>query len=118
MNIENQNPFGTIVVNEAAISEAAREAALSCYGVVSIAPQPSTVPFLDEMFGIVPKPGVQVVKRSSGWHVSLYLNVIYGLKLTEIISAVQDQIKYSLEKTFDIKFKTVNIYIVGVETRD
>lgn len=118
MNIENQNPFGTIVVNEAVIIEAAREAALSCYGVVSIAPQPSTVPFLDEMFGVSPKPGVVVAKRSTGWHVSLYLNVIYGLKLTEIVSAVQDQVKYILEKTFDIKFKTINIYIVGVVTRD
>ncbi len=118
MNIENQNPFGTIVVNEAVLTEAAREAALSCYGVVSIAPQPSSVQFLNEMFGIEPKPGVVAVKRTNGWHVSLYLNVIYGLKLTEIITAVQDQVKYILEKTFDIKFKTINIYIVGVETRN
>ncbi len=117
MDKHANNPFGTITINEQAIESAAAEAALSCYGVVEVANQPSKTKIIDELFKVEPKPGVVAKKTSSGWHVSLYINVMYGLKLTEIISTVQDQVKYMLEKNFDMKFKAVNIYIVGVVER-
>ena len=117
MDTHKPNPFGTITINEQAIESAAVEAALSCYGVVNVVNQPPKSAFIDELFKFEPKPGVIAKQNSSGWHVSLYIEVMYGLKITEIVSAVQDQVKYSLEKTFDIKFKAVNIYIVSVVKR-
>ncbi|OQA77719.1 MAG: hypothetical protein BWY30_00999 [Tenericutes bacterium ADurb.Bin239] len=116
MDTKTKTPFGGITISEEAIASAAVEAATSCYGVIGIANQPPKS-WLREIFNVDPEPGVVVKKKSGSWHVSLYLNVMYGLKLTEIISAVQDQVKYSLEKTFDIKFKAINIFIVGVEER-
>ncbi|MDY0214495.1 MAG: Asp23/Gls24 family envelope stress response protein [Bacilli bacterium] len=111
-----KNPFGAVTITESAIKSAAIESALSCYGVVSITNQPLNSK-IDEFFKVDPKPGVVVQNKSGSWHVSLYITVAYGLKLTEIISTVQDTVKYNLEKTFDIKFKAVNIYIVGVLER-
>lgn len=111
-----KNPFGPVTITESAIASAATDSALSCYGVVSIANQPPKSK-IDEFFKVEPKPGVIVQRKSGFWHVTLYINVMYGLKLTEIISTVQDTVKYNLEKTFDIKFKAVNIFIVGVEER-
>lgn len=116
MSKQIKNPFGAVTITEGAIESAAAESALSCYGVVSIANQPLKSK-IDEFFKVDPKPGVVAQKKSGSWHVSLYLNVAYGLKLTEIISTVQDTVKYNLEKTFDIKFKAVNIFIVGVVER-
>ncbi len=116
MSTQTKNPFGAITINEQAISSAATESALSCYGVVAVVHQPPKSK-IDEFFKVEPKPGVVVKKISGSWHVSLYITVMYGLKLTEIISTVQDQVKYTLEKTFDIKFKSVNIFIVGVVER-
>ena len=116
MSTNVKNPFGPITINEQAIMSAAVESALSCYGVVAVVNQPPKSR-IDEFFKIDPKPGIVVKKVSGTWQVSLYISVIYGLKLTEIVSAVQDQVKYSLEKTFDIKFKAVNIFIVSVVER-
>lgn len=116
METKNKTPFGGITISEEAIAEAAREAAESCYGVIGIANQPPKS-WLVELFNVDQEPGVVVKNASGSWTVSLYLTVMYGLKLTEIITSVQDQVKYSLEKTFDIKFKAINIYIVGVEER-
>lgn len=117
MDAVNPNPFGSITISEQAIESAAVDAALSCYGVVAVVNQPPKSVLIDELFKVEPKPGVIAKKNASGWHVSLYIEVMYGLKITEIVSAVQDQVKYMLEKAFDIKFKAVNIYIVSVVTR-
>lgn len=118
MENKNKKAFGGITISEEVVISVATEAALSAYGVVSIASQPPKSKLLDEVFKLDPKPGVVVTKRSGAWHVSLYLNVMYGLKLTEIVSTVQAQVKYTLEKTFDTTFKAVNIFIVAVSERE
>ncbi len=110
-------PFGGINISEQAIESAAQRFALDCYGVASIAPLPAKNVF-DELFSPEAKPGVVAYKRSGQWNVNIHINVIYGLKLTEIISGVQAQVKYMLEQVFDITFNTINIYIEGLEVRD
>lgn len=116
MNNNLTNPFGKIIIEEQAIISAAIEAALSCYGVVSVAALPASKKN-EEFFAVGPNVGVTAKKKDGMWSVTLYLNLIYGIKLTEIIGAIQDQIKYNLEKQFDTKLKAVNIYIVGVVER-
>lgn len=110
----NKHPFGGISITAQTIEKAASCAVLNCYGVTSVAPLPAKN-VLEELFVHEEKLGVVALKKSDGWHVSLYIEVAYGLKLTEIISSVQKQVKYELEKMFDLKLKTVNIYIVGVK---
>lgn len=113
----NKLPFGGITITATAIESAAYAAALDCYGVISIAPVPAKN-IIDELINkYEEKPGVIATKKSGSWSVTLYITVAYGLKLTEIISGVQAQVKYTLEKIFDIKFKAINVYIVGVNER-
>lgn len=107
-------PFGGITISKQAIESAATRFTLDCYGVASIADLPAKNVF-DDLFKSEPKHGVVAYKRSGSWNVNVHINVIYGLKLTEIISGVQAQVKYMLEQVFDIKFNSINIYIEGLE---
>ena len=45
----------------------------------------------------------------------MYIIVGSNLKITEIVSEVQKRVKYELEKTFGIKFRSVNVYVLGVD---
>ena len=45
----------------------------------------------------------------------IYIVVSYGLRITEIVSAVQKKVRYELEKTFNIKFAAINVYVQGIK---
>ena len=59
--------------------------------------------------------GIIVKKNKEGLAVDVYIVVGYGLRITEIVSAVQKKVKYELERTFDIKFSAINVYVQGVK---
>jgi uncharacterized alkaline shock family protein YloU len=111
-----KTPFGGQKISVEAIEQVASETALTCYGVISLSHKNREGKALEyflnsKSFG----KGAIATKTSAGWVVDLYIIVVYGLKLTEIIGSVQSSVKYELEKTFDVKFKAVNVYIQGVK---
>lgn len=110
MAIDKQTQFGGITISSSAIEAVALDAALDCYGVVSLTNQNNK-----HAKNVNLKERVKAKKTSQGWVVDVYIIIAYGLKLTEIIGEVQKQIKYSLEKTFDITFAAVNVFIEGVK---
>ena len=59
--------------------------------------------------------GIFVRKAKDGLEVDIYIVVGYGLRITEIVSLVQKKVKYELEKTFDLKFSAINVYVQGVK---
>ncbi|MGI6644522.1 MAG: Asp23/Gls24 family envelope stress response protein [Bacilli bacterium] len=113
---DNKTPFGGMEVSAKAIEDVAAEAALNCYGVVSLSHRNREGRGLQYLLD--PKmfsKGVIANETRQGWNVDVYVIVAYGLKLTEIIGGVQEQVKYELEKTFDVKFRAINVYIQGVK---
>ncbi|HOF65313.1 MAG TPA: Asp23/Gls24 family envelope stress response protein [Bacilli bacterium] len=113
---DKKTPFGGIAISANAIEEVASEAALNSYGVAGLSQRtrgnkPLDI-FLDSKTF---SKGAIATKSRSGWTVDVYIIVVYGLKITEIISGVQSRVKYELEKTFDMKLRAVNIYIQGVK---
>lgn len=120
MGIDKQTKFGSITISSSAIEAVALDAALDCYGVVAVTnkkkfrnKQIEKILKIDEQ-----QNGVEVKKTKDGWAVNIFIIVTYGLKLTEIIGEVQKSVKYSLEKTFDITFAAINVYIEGVKVID
>ena len=59
--------------------------------------------------------GVFVTKRKDSFEVDIYIVVGYGLKITEIASAVQKKVKFDLERTFNMTFAAINIYVQGIK---
>lgn len=114
MNIDKQTPYGGINISIQAIGSVAGNAAADCYGVLGLASKSSSV--IENLLtkkeyykGVIPK------KEKNGYAVDLYIVVAYGVKITEIVTEVQKKVKYVLEKTFDMKFKAINVYVQGVK---
>lgn len=117
MAIDKNTPFGGITISSQAIESVANDAALNCYGVVSLTHKQRSTNTFDQLLKRDVKEPVGAVakKTSEGWVVDIYIIVAYGIKITEIIGGVQEQIKYTLEKQFDLKFKAINVFIEGVK---
>lgn len=117
MAIDKNTPFGGITISNQAIESVANDATLNCYGVVALTKRTRSVNSLDQLLkrDFKEKIGASAKKINDAWTVDIYIIVAYGIKLTEIIGGVQEQVKYVLEKKFDIKFKAINVYIEGVK---
>ncbi len=117
MVIDKKTKFGGIAISMEAIGSVTGAAATECYGVVGLASKNSLRENIADLLkednyykGVFPK------KDKDDYSVDLYIIVAYGVKITEIVSEVQKKVKYVLEKTFDIKFKAVNVFVQGLKT--
>ena len=116
MNIDKINKYGSINVSLEAIASVVCGAALSSYGVVSMANKNIVLSQIalknEEDF----KKGVIVKKNfANSYEVDLFIVVAYGLRITEIVSEVQKRVKYELELKFDVKVKAINVYVQGIK---
>jgi uncharacterized alkaline shock family protein YloU len=116
MTIDKKTPYGGINISMEAISVVAGSATAECYGVVGIT---SKYAIKDDTYETLTKDnltkGVISRKGKDGYEVDLYIIVAYGVKITEVITEVQKKVKYVLEKTFDIKFKAINVYVQSMK---
>ena len=55
------------------------------------------------------------VKRKHGIEIDMYIIVSYGVRITEVVSEVQKKVKYVLEKTLNMKFNYINVYVQNVK---
>ena len=116
MTIEKKSLRGNINISMNAIAVAAGNAATECYGVIGMA---SKNAIRDEIAELLKKEnyskGVFVRHTRQGIEVDMYLIVSYGVRITEVVSEVQKRVKYVLEKTFDLNFVAVNVYVQGIK---
>jgi uncharacterized alkaline shock family protein YloU len=117
MVIDKKTKYGGINISMEAIGSVAGAAAAECYGVVGLASKSSLRDNIAELLkedsyhrGVFPR------KDKEDYCVDVYIIVAYGVKITEIVSEVQKKVKYVLEKTFDIQFKAVNVFVQGLKT--
>ncbi|MDD7735602.1 MAG: Asp23/Gls24 family envelope stress response protein [Bacilli bacterium] len=117
MDIDKKTKFGTINITSDAIAQVAGNAASQCYGVVGMAQKKSIRNEINELLKNDSfNKGVFVNKRKDSIEVDLYIVVGYGLRITEIASEVQKKVKFDLERTFNISFSAINVYVQGVKS--
>lgn len=116
MVIDKQTPYGGINISMEAIGAVAGAAAMEVYGVVGMSSKDSLRENINDLLksenyykGVTPR------KTKEGYEVDIYVVVAYGVKITEVVAEVQKKVKYVLEKTFDIKFKAINVYVQGLK---
>lgn len=117
MGIDKNTSYGKINISLEAIALVAGQTATTCYGVVGLSSKRS---LKDEINAFLKKEnykdGVTVKKTGKdAFEVNMYIIVGSNLKITEVVSEVQKRVKYELEKTFGIKFRSVNVYVLGVD---
>ena len=116
MNIDQKTPLGGIDISSEAIASVAGSAAGECYGVLGLVPKSALAEAAKEILRIEEYvKGVYVRKAKKGFEVDVYIACAYGVKLSEVASEVQKRVRYELEKTFDIKFAAVNVYVMDIQ---
>ena len=116
MDIDKKNQYASINITLDAVAAVAGNAATECYGVVGMSSKRSIKEEINELLKKENySKGIIVKKNKEGLEVDVYIVVGYGLRITEIVSAVQKKVKYELERTFDIKFSAINVYVQGVK---
>ena len=115
MSIQKETDLGSIKISEDAIATLAGGVVTESYGVVGMASQKLLKDGLAEILGKENySKGIVVRENEKQLELDLYIIVGYGVKITEVVYEVQKKVKYVLEKTLEVKFKAVNVYVQGV----
>ena len=116
MALKKNSSQGRINVTMTAIAAITANAAMECYGVVGLA---SKSLVRDNIAELLRKEnysqGVFARQRKHGIEIDMYIIVSYGVRITEVVSEVQKKVKYVLEKTLNMKFNYINVYVQNVK---
>ena len=116
MNMEKNTNFGSINITEEAIANLAGDMITECYGVVGMA---SKQILKDGWSELLKKEnsskGVVIRKTDAGIEVDLYVIVLFGIKISEVVQEAQKKMKYTLEKSLSQELAAVNIFVQGVQ---
>ena len=117
MSIDKNTACGKIDISLNAIASVAGNAAMNCYGVVDLGDKKKVLKDdVREFLGMEKRTqGIVAKKEKNKYLVNIYIVVVYGVKLNEVVSEVQKQVKYVLEKTFGLKFSAINVFVQDVK---
>lgn len=114
-NISKSNKIGKIQFSRAAVAELAGNIVSQVYGVVGLVNKKDFAkPLLELLKKEDFSDGVSIKKVKDGYEVSLYVVLSKNVKINAVVYEIQKQVSYSLEKTFSIPFKTVNVFVLGI----
>lgn len=115
MSIEKTSQLGTINVSHDAIASLAGGVVSECPGVVGMASQNMLKDGLAELLGKENyRKGIIVKEGTDGLDIELYIIVVFGVRITEVVKEVQAKVKYILEKSLDIQLSSINVTVQGV----
>lgn len=115
MSVERSNDLGQINISHEAIAALAGGVVTESYGVVGMASQKILKDGLAELLKKENySKGIVVRELNSEIELDLYIIIGFGVKISEIVYEIQKNVKYVVEKSLDIKFKAVNVYVQGV----
>ncbi len=112
---KKKEPKTLIRISDDVISEVAKEAASMCYGVTGVATKKS-----DGLSSLLSTgkdfKGVIVRnKGKDGIEVDIYVILAYGLKVTEVISAIQNQVAFALKQKLSLPLLKVNVFVEDIK---
>ena len=116
MSINKSTQFGNIHISIDAIASLAGGVVTECYGVVGMASQKLVKDGIAELLKKETySRGVVVRQKEDALELDLYIIVSYGVKISEVVNEVQKKAKYMLEKSLELDFNTINVYVQGVK---
>ncbi len=119
MELQRRFNKNKIDVSMNAIAAVAGNAAMECYGVLGMASKNVIIDGVAELLKDDSySKGVFAVSTSKGVEIDMYIICAYGVKITEVVSEVQKKVRYVLQKTLDVDFSAVNVYVQGIRVID
>ncbi|OFN21199.1 Asp23/Gls24 family envelope stress response protein [Staphylococcus sp. HMSC055C03] len=115
MTLEITNEYGNIDVSNDVIASVVGGKAVECYGIVGMASKQQVRDGIAEILGHENYArGIVVRSNDKAIDVDMYIIVSYSIKISEVANNVQSTVKYTLEKTLNLKVNSINIYVQGV----
>ena len=116
MAITKNTQYGNINIAIEAIASLAGGVVSECYGVVGMASQKIFKEGLAELLKMENySKGVVVRQNEDHLELDLYIIVSHGVKISEVVSEVQKRVKYALERSLELDFNVINVYVQGVK---
>ena len=116
MSITKSTQYGNINISMDAVAALAGGVVTECYGVVGMASQKI---LKDGIAELLKKEnytkGIVVRNTDGGLELHMYIIVSHGVKISEVVREVQQRVKYMLEKTLELDFRQVNVYVQDVK---
>ena len=111
--------FGKIDVNDAVIAQVVGFAVTESYGIVGMVSQRA---ILDGIFDLLGRDnlakGISIQRNQEEIILDIYVSVVYGTKISRICQNVQEKVRYTLQETFSLQAKAINIHVVNVRMND
>ncbi|MEG0958050.1 MAG: Asp23/Gls24 family envelope stress response protein, partial [Erysipelotrichaceae bacterium] len=86
------------------------------YGVVGMASQKMVKDGIAELLKKDNYSRGVVVRQNEGnLELDLYIIVSHGIKISEVVHEVQKKVKYVLEKSLELDFNVINVFVQGVK---
>ncbi len=116
MLIDKKTNYGKINISLDAIASIVGESIKNVFGVVGLGSKRTLQDNLNVLFNKETyKDGVVVKKEKDKYIVDIYVVLSYGVKVSEVLSELVEQVRYNLQKAFDVKFKTINCYVQDIQ---
>lgn len=115
MPVKKNTNLGQIKISDDAIASLAGSQVNECYGVVGMT---SKNLLKDGYHSLLKKEnyskGVIVTSDDTGIIIDVYVVLYFGVKISEVISGIQQRVKYTLENTLNCNINAVNVHVEGV----
>ncbi len=116
MSVTKNTQYGSINISIDAIATLAGGLVSECYGVVGMASQIVK----DGIAELLKKEnyarGVKVRENDGQLELDLYIIVSHGIRISQVVNEVQKKVKYMMEKSLDLDFNVINVYVQGVKS--
>lgn len=119
MAINKNTNFGNINITKEAISTLVGGIVTECYGIVGMASKNIIKDGIAELLKYDNySKGVIVTSDNDTISIDVYVIIGFGVKISEVTTAVQSKVKYMLEKTLQTEVKKCNVYVQGIRIND
>lgn len=113
MQGETETAYGMIHISEEAVATIVRMAADRVEGIAH-APLSMASGFTEKLGKKNPAKGVKVELTEHEVKISLYIYVIYGVKIPKLAMELQKEIRQMVQLMTGLSVKEVNIYVQGI----
>lgn len=119
MPISKKTSKGQIKISDNAIATLAGTTVNECYGIVGVVSQN----YLKDGYSALLKKenyakGVVIKNQKDGLQIDVYVIIVYGVKISEVIVGLQQRVKYVLEETLNVDVKEVNVHVEGIKVNE
>ena len=117
MSVTKNTQYGSINISIDAIATLAGGLVSEWYGVVGMASQKIVKDGIAELLKKENYArGVKVRENDGQLELDLYIIVSHGIRISQVVNEVQKKVKYMMEKSLDLDFNVINVYVQGVKS--